>query len=662
MTTHVRSKRLPGKGLEASQLPPSRWDKAAHSILGKTAALWPESKFLMNAAKLIENQANENAQLDDLELKSKFNALRECFRLGRDTKETRYSALAMIGEAVYRTLGLRPFRVQYAAALALARGRIVEMATGEGKTLAVSMAGILHGWSGKGCHIVTANTYLALRDAVSMTPLYEFVGLRAKALHPQMSKKERRSCYEADITYGTSSDVAADYLKDQLVLKGQGNSKEWQVIRVMDEEHSADIVQRPLSRVIIDEADSVLIDGSVTPLIISGPARNCEPQQAYLTASSIASSMRLGADFSIGNVFGEIDVTFIGEKKVKKSWAEDRHCKCGLRRYQELVVQALKAIYFYQRDKHYLVDAQKIVIVDESTGRPMPGRSWRDGMHQAIQAKEDVPVLLPNETHARISFQRFFRLYEKISGITGTAMDARGEFWQIYDLKLAKIPTHRRCERKVIAPSFFVSTEEKWQATLLDIKQRHSVGQPVLVGTWSIKDSEQLSKILSSEGLEHVVLNAKNLPQEAAIVAGAGRRGAITIATNMAGRGTDIKLEESVKALGGLHVIRTDAGDCSRVDKQLFGRCARQGDPGSATSYLSFEDPLPMKFLSALQAPLMIGLLSYIPSFFLRPIGSLTLLYCQRTASSKLHVQRQRLLDADLRLDQNLSFAGKVSI
>jgi preprotein translocase subunit SecA len=425
-----------------------------------------------------------------------------------------------------------------------------------------------------------------------MRRIYRFCGLTVAHIEQQTSPAERRLAYHADITYCTNKEIAADFLRDRLLL-GRLKGLSSVLLAKMagpGQDPTARLLQRGLHYAIVDEADSILIDEAVTPLIISGKAPNPQQVDSFAQAAGIAAQLELGVDYQINHRYREIELTDQGENRLTELTAKMGQIWKGSRRRWEMVNQALTAKELYQRDKHYVIEEDKIVIVDEFTGRLMPDRSWRDGLHQAVEAKEDVEINPPKATYARVSFQRFFRMYDKLSGMTGTAAEAGAEFWQIYHLPVVTIPTNRPCIRKNMPTIVLATDQAKWKKIVEEIRHIHDIGRPILIGTRSVRASEHLSELLKAENMNHQILNAVYHRQEAQIVAQAGQFGKITVATNMAGRGTDIKLARGIADLGGLHVIAAEPNESARIDRQLFGRSARQGDPGSAQGIFSLAD------------------------------------------------------------------------
>ena len=529
--------------------------------------------------------------LSDAELRAALEKSRQVFRLGRDREGDVLQALALVCEMSSRIRGERPYLPQVAGVLGILRRCVVEIATGEGKTLVAALAAVLTGWRGRGCHVVTANDYLAARDARDMSGLFRACGVSSAPVVSTSSHEERKSAYDRDVTYLTSKEAAADFLRDQLAL-GELRSHARVLINSLRGGELPRLTQRGLFCAIVDEADSVLCDGGATPLIISMPRRDAPSVEQYLKASALAEQLRLGADYRINIRFREARLTDLGRRKVLSGLLGPGPAWAARPRAVELVLQALEARHFFQNAVHYVLRDGKVIIVDEATGRIMPDHEWRDGLHQAVAAKEGLEVLPPGATSARITFQDFFLQYKMLSGMTGTAWEARNEFLQFYALFVVKIPPYRPCLRKLAHRGFHRALEEKLRDIAALAAEAHALGRPVLVGTRSIEASEKVSAALTRAGIGHDVLNAVQHEREAEIVALAGRAGSVTVATNMAGRGTDIKLGEGVKETGGLLVILTEMHASGRIDRQLHGRSGRMGDPGSAAEIICLEDAL----------------------------------------------------------------------
>jgi preprotein translocase subunit SecA len=509
--------------------------------------------------------------LSDDELRNQTPVFKKRLEDGEDILDLIPEAFAVVREASKRTTQLRHFDVQLIGGVVLFEGKIAEMATGEGKTLASTMPAYLRALEGKGVHIVTVNDYLAKRDCEWMRPIYEFLGLSVGAIQHDMIPEERQVAYSADITYGTNNEFGFDYLRDNMAIS---------------KEHC---VQRKLHFGIVDEVDSILIDEARTPLIISGPAE--QSTDKYYVVDRAVRKLQRDDHFKVDEHDQVVMLTEEGNLKIQEILNVNIYDESNISLVHH-VNQALKAHYLFQRDDRYMVENGEVVIVDEFTGRKMPGRRYSDGLHQALEAKEGLKIQRENQTLATITFQNYFRLYKVLSGMTGTADTEAPEFMQIYKLEVVVIPTNRPMVRIDYPDAVYKTEKEKFQALVDEIADANEKGQPVLVGTTSIEKSEKLSSMLKKRGVKHDVLNAKFHEREAEIVADAGQKGSVTIATNMAGRGTDIKLGEGVVDLGGLHIVGTERHESRRIDNQLRGRAGRQGDPGSSRFFLSLEDDL----------------------------------------------------------------------
>jgi preprotein translocase subunit SecA len=639
---------------------PKGLDAAWVTGMGLVGRIVPRYQRLVRQTERVLSLENSFSQMSDSKLGELAEQLREIFRCRRDKPADIERAFALVREVASRKIGQKPFPVQITGALALESGYIAEMATGEGKTLTSTMYVTVAGWRGHGCHVVTVNDYLAKRDAEWMGQIYRFCGLTVAYIEQQTPPAQRKAAYMADITYCTNKEVAADFLRDRIALGRLRGLSSALIARIAgsDRKITDRLIQRGLKCAVIDEADSVLIDESVTPLIISGLAPNPEQIESYQQAAVIAGQLESEVDYKIDQRYRDIELTEQGKDHLIRLTDNLGGLWKGNRRSLEIVNQALTAKELYQRDQHYVIDKGKVVIVDEFTGRLMPDRTWRDGLHQAVEAKEALKVNPPKDTYARISFQRFFRMYNKLSGMTGTAAEAATEFWQIYHLPVVAIPTNRPCIRKNLANIILSCKSAKWARIVQEVSSIHSSGRPILIGTRSVLASELLSQMLKAEQLEHQVLNAVYHKQEAQIVAQAGQPGKITVATNMAGRGTDIKLGRGVAELGGLHVIAAEPNESARIDRQLFGRCARQGDPGSAQGIFSLEDEIVSRYAKNTVAYLK-KRYSYsnkdISSTLVRSVFRLAQNRAERLAMRR----RKTVLRTDSWLDEQLGFAGR---
>jgi preprotein translocase subunit SecA len=635
-------------------------DARVHSAAGAITSIGSEPELMEQADKM-DAGSGEWRQLTDGQLSSRLGDLREAFRRRRQGYEELVpKALAGIREAAARHVGLRPYVVQLAGALALYRGYIVEMATGEGKTLTAALAMTLHGWTRLPCHIITVNDYLAERDSTWMGSLYRFCGVRAGFVTGEMDPAARRAGYAADVTYTTSKEIVADFLRDRLWLGDLQKSERRQIAALLGRKSQLEsgLVTRGIHAAIVDEADSILIDEAVTPLIIARACPNKVFVDSCASANAIAGTLEPGKDYRVNRREKEIELDDSMRERIADRVRRAPGTFGGTAGNLELVHQALSAREFFQKDSEYIIADGKVVIVDEFTGRQMPQRSWRGGLHQLIELKEQLAVTPPTETLARLSFQRFFRFFHRLSGMTGTAHEASQELWDIYRLNVVRIPENVPCRRQQYEMAAFTDSRSRWQAVLEEITAVHATGRPVLVGTRSVKASEHISSLLHAAGLQHKVLNAVRHREEALIVARAGENGVVTIATNMAGRGTDIKLGAGVQALGGLHVIATECHESFRIDRQLFGRCARQGDPGSARSFVSMDDELMVRFVPPLvRHPVAAELRRGLPGRQLLARGAV--MWAQRTAQRVAFERRRSVLKMDTWLDDSLSFAQK---
>ena len=520
----------------------------------------------------IEALDGSMSKLTDEELKNKTVEFKERLANGETLDDILVEAFATVREASWRVLQMKHYREQLIGGIVLHQGRIAEMKTGEGKTLVATLPAYLNALSGNGVHIITVNDYLAKRDMEWMGQIYNFLGLTTGVIVHELTNDQRREAYGSDITYGTNNEFGFDYLRDNMVI------------------YKEERVQRQLNFCIVDEVDSILIDEARTPLIISGAGE--KSTEFYKVADYFVKTLREEEDYTIDEEANAVMLTDAGVEKAERAFKLDNYADADNMALQHYVTQALKANYSMRRDKDYMVKDGEVIIVDEFTGRLMEGRRYSDGLHQAIEAKEGVKIARESKTLATITFQNYFRMYNKLSGMTGTALTEENEFREIYGLDVIVVPTHRPVQRVDNADLVFKNEKGKFNAIVEDIIETHKTGQPILVGTVSIEKSKELSKILKKRGIPHQVLNAKYHEQEAEIISHAGELGMVTIATNMAGRGTDIKLGEGVVEVGGLKIIGTARHESRRIDNQLRGRSGRQGDPGSSTFYISLDDDL----------------------------------------------------------------------
>lgn len=533
-------------------------------------------KEIKKIRKIVEQQINplEDGlkKLSDSSLANKTNEFKARLAKGETLDDILPEAFAVIREASRRVLGMRHFDTQLIGGIILHRGNIAEMCTGEGKTLVATAPVYLNALEGKGVHVITVNDYLAKRDSEWMGQVYKFLGLSVGLIVHDLDFNQRKIAYNSDITYGTNNEFGFDYLRDNMVTS-------------LDQ-----MVQRPLHYCLIDEVDSILIDEARTPLIISGPGQ--KSTDAYYTVAKLVPQLKKEEDYTIDEKQKTVAPTEAGVAKMEKLLHVENLYDAENLELNHLFVQALRAQTMMTRDKDYVVKDGEVVIVDEFTGRLMYGRRYSDGLHQAIEAKEGLEVQRESQTLATITFQNYFRMYDKLAGMTGTAKTEEQEFIKIYGLPVLQVPTNKPIQRKDLPDVIFKNKRGKYKAVVREVERRHATGQPMLIGTTSIEQSEELSHMLDQANIPHSVLNAKYHEREAAIVALAGQKGAVTIATNMAGRGTDISLGEGVAELGGLAIIGTERHESRRIDNQLRGRAGRQGDPGSSQFFLSLEDDL----------------------------------------------------------------------
>ncbi|MCG7195808.1 preprotein translocase subunit SecA [Fructilactobacillus sanfranciscensis] len=542
---------------------------------------WVESdkrrvKQLGKIADRVSAYAEQYSKLSDEQLQAKTTEFQKRYQAGESLDDLLPEAFAVAREGAHRVLGLTPFKVQIMGGIVLHEGNIAEMKTGEGKTLTATMPVYLNALSGKGVHVVTVNEYLSERDAEQMGQLYNWLGLTVGVNKSDMSPEEKRAAYNADITYSTNSEIGFDYLRDNMVV------------------YEEDRVQRPLNFALVDEVDSILIDEARTPLIISGQARGAN--EMYKQADQFAKTLKATTDYKVDLETKTVSLTETGIRKADKFFNLKNIYDTDNTALTHHIDQALRANYVMELDKDYVVKDDEVLIVDSFTGRIMEGRRFSDGLHQALEAKEGVTIQEESKTMANITYQNLFRRYRKLAGMTGTAKTEQEEFREIYNMNAVSIPTNKPVVRIDESDVLYPTLQSKFDAVIDKVKELHHRGQPILLGTVAVETSEYLSQRLDQEKIPHVVLNAKNHAKEADIVANAGQKGAVTIATNMAGRGTDIKLGPGVIEVGGLAVIGTERHESRRIDNQLRGRAGRQGDPGYSQFYLSLEDDLMRRF------------------------------------------------------------------
>ena len=590
------------------------------------------------------------AGITDEELRARASALRgRLKREGFAEPALAASAFALVREAAARAIGLRHFGVQLIGGWAMLNGMLAEMETGEGKTLTATLAAATAALAGRAVHVITVNDYLAERDAQWMRPVYEALGISVGCIKQGMDPAARRAAYRCEVTYCSNKEIAFDYLRDRRVLGGRPRAIAMKVDALGGGGVGGRLLLRGLQFAIVDEADSVLVDEARTPLILSAEADHS--QEETLHAQALELARQLGEeDYRLGDT--GVEITARGLERLDELGSRMHGVWRGPRRREQLVRQALSALHAFQRDKHYLVRDGKVVIIDENTGRLMPDRSWEQGLHQLIELKEGCEVTGRRETLARISYQRFFRRYVHLAGMTGTASEVASELWAVYRLRVAAIPTHRPGRRVRAQDEVYGSSARKWRAVVDTVAALHGAGRPVLIGTRSVAASETLAEHLQRAQIPFRLLNARQDKDEAEIVAEAGQPARVTVATNMAGRGTDIKLAPGLAERGGLHVIATELNDSGRIDRQLFGRCARQGDEGSCQAILAIEEDLVATFLPYASR---LAALERLPLW----LGRVVFKAAQWRAERAYSRARRDLLDLDDYLGDILAFSGR---
>lgn len=564
-------------------------------------------------------------------------------------------ALALVREIAFRSVGLEPYDTQILGASMLATGHLVEMATGEGKTLTAALAALLVASAGVPVHVVTVNDYLAERDAREMGPLFAFLGLRVGSVVGGRSHEVRRQAYECNVTYCTGKELVFDYLKDRVVSGSDASGARLKLRNLLGGTVQP-LLLKGLHFVIVDEADSILVDEARTPLILSEPARSTEePREIYRQALDLVSTLRRGEHFDLRSAQREVTLTIEGRHRLR-----DRAAGLGthwavLHAREQWALQALRALHLFRRGHEYVIKDGKVLIVDDNTGRVLPGRTWEQGLHQMIECKEACELSPSNRTVARITCQRFYRRYLRLSGMTGTGREVRREIWRDYHLWTHAVPTHRPVRRVVHPTRCAPDASTKWQWVVDEVQRVVACGRPVLIGTRSVHASEALSGVLTARGVQHRVLNAIQDSREAELVASAGMAGMVTVATDMAGRGTDIKLQPAVIAAGGLHVIMTEFHESGRVDRQLFGRAARQGDPGSALTIVSLDDPLLRLHLPRLVRRIASIAIWSSSSWLINLMGA-----CAQLLAERVHARSRSVsIEHDERIETLLSFSGR---
>lgn len=577
---------------------PGRLGSLPYNLITSRFGL-PWKRRLAKAALVIpsiRHYETKFLQLNDEDLRKEAMRLRGLARGGTNLDRLIPQSFGLTSVAIRRIHGFQPFDVQLAAGVVMHYGGLVELATGEGKTLSAVAPAFLNALPGKGVHVTTVNDYLAKRDAEEMGPVYRLLGLSVGCIQQKMQDGDRSAAYRCDLTYGTASEFGFDFLRDRMKVRGgQATTAPVWAPWFGGSGPTDPRVQRELYYAIVDEADSIFVDEARTPLIIANPTRPATPEEqvVYTWADRLVQTMKRDEHYKLDTKKDKLELTEAGRQVVRYSNPPAGPHAHAMDKMIEAIEKGLQAYYRFSRDQHYMVSKEgKIVIIDEGTGRPMPDRHWRDGLHQAVEAKEKVQITIQSDHAAQITYQNFYKLYKKLAGMSGTLIPNFREMRRVYRRWVTKVPTNRPVKRNQIIDAVYPTEEAKFRAVAEEIRKLNREGRPVLVGTRTVDKSERLSALLTELGVEHQVLNARQDANEAQIVAAAGQHGKVTVATNMAGRGTDIKLGKGVAELGGLHVIGTERHEAERIDRQLAGRAGRQGDPGSAQFFVSLEDNL----------------------------------------------------------------------
>lgn len=614
--------------------------------------------YLYHIARGIRRRQHALTSLDDTDLQAAADQLRVEAKKKGLSRAYAQQAFALVREATQRTLGFSHYNEQLMGGWVMWHGQIAEMETGQGKTVTATLPAVTAALAGAPVHIITVNDYLAQRDADSMGPIYRRLGLSVGVVTDDMSEAERRTAYRADITYCSNKTVVFDHLRDRLRMSAYESPLEQQLAQT-DPSTASQPILRGLCFALVDEADSILIDEAITPLIISKSTAQPRKMVIYRRALQLAQQLQERDHFIVDHDRRQVHLTQDGRAHLTAQGEQFGGLWRNQLAREELVLQALKALYLFQCDRHYLVREGRIEIIDESTGRIMPDRSWERGLHQMIELKEGCETTDDRLSIARLSYQRFFRRYLRLAGMTGTAQEVRQELLATYGVQVVPIPTAQTVIRRTADDTITLTTDEKWRRLIAQIQTVHQQGRPVLIGTRSVEASDALSHQLKQAQLTHQLLNARQNKEEAAIIAAAGEKGRITVATNMAGRGTDIQLPEEVKALGGLHVIATERHESRRIDRQLMGRCGRQGDPGSAQAIISLEDELLMKNSPRWLWWLTRWSLQHLPSlgqWLAGPLVQVT----QRIITHRQYQARCQVLQSDQQLTRTLAFSGQM--
>ena len=645
---------------ERPQTDPDWMQRTGQSLVGILKTFDLQQLRFLDTLSAVHDHGRMYENLDDAGLAEKTQHIRKQLHLQGLTDDLIVQAFALIQETAGRTINMRHFDTQLIGGWIMIHGGLAEMETGEGKTLTAILAAGCAALAGIPVHIVTVNDYLVTRDTELMGPVYKALGLSVGAVTADMEEADRRDGYACNIVYCTNKQLAFDYLRDRILLGNDHGRMRLQLEKLHDDNARTDRLFLPgLCFAIIDEADSVLIDEARTPLIISREVKSSKEEQTYLQAVALADKLQNGTDFAVDQSERRVQLSEKGSERLADAAKQIGGIFSGIRQREELICQALCARYLYLRDRHYLVHDDKVLIIDENTGRVMPDRSWERGLHQMIELKENCTVTGQKEHMARLTYQRFFRRYLRLAGMTGTASEVRRELWSNYHLPVLKVPTNKPSRRKNDGQRIYPDNTEKWAAVVDHIRKIHLQQRPVLVGTRSVAASEHLSALLDECGLPHQVLNARQDKQEAEVVARAGEKGCITVATNMAGRGTDIPLGPGVVELGGLHIIATERNEAQRIDRQLYGRCGRQGDPGSYKSILSLDDELLKNHLGE-AVRRFLARLTHKNRIASQRISLCAMRLAQSARERRYLRMRRDLLQMDEQLGKLLAFSGRM--
>ena len=660
-TGAMRPGLISGRYPERGDREPGLIDRSFRALQGKLAQISIDRQSsLQKIAAAINQQGKTLVDLDKQQLNRLTVQLRRDFRRQGLTDQLCIQSFALIREQATRTLQQRHYDVQLMGGWVMLQGQLAEMETGEGKTLAATLAAATAALAGIPVHVITVNEYLVKRDAKSMGPLYRALGLSVGKVTHKMPPEQCRAGYNCDITYCSNKQVAFDYLRDRLLLGNERSQLRLQLESAYnDNNRLGQFMLRGLCFAIVDEADSVLIDEARTPLILTRNVDSSAEHKVYRQALELAGQLERDSDFFIDSVNHAIQLSLAGQQKLEDLTTTSDGILNSARRREELVGQGLHALHLLQRDRDYLVSEDKVLIVDANTGRILADRSWERGLHQMVEIKENCPQTDAREQLGRLTYQRFFRRYLRLGGMTGTAREVSAELWSIYSLQVQRIPLHRVSQRAEITTQIHPQSKDKWTAIIATVKELQSQGRPVLIGTGSVAESEMLSQKLSAMAISHRVLNARQDQEEAEIVALAGRRGQITVATNMAGRGTDIPLGDGVAALGGLHVISTCRNEAKRIDRQLFGRCARQGDPGSYQVILSLDEDLTQQHGKSLMTKILSRYTAEKYPFY-QQINLSIIRGAQKKIESRHCEARRNLLQQDRQISRTLAFSGNL--